>query len=255
MKKLLLLAFSLSCFWLSSSRASSSSSPAPQSPASQSPAPRSAERLKKGTFLYREREGNSELGQTTITIQRLPGSPNFRFTADISGKFAQQWESIASPAFDPISAKLSFGEPPDSVPAFELRYAQGRVTGFATERTGPAKGTNRPVDSPVPPNTVDQRIDWAAAMAGDLEPGKQFAFDVYDPGTNISRVSGQVGPVERVQVPAGAFDAYRLIYQMRKSTGAEHYQSLVTKDVPRILLREEFPDGVAGELVSISPAP
>jgi hypothetical protein len=217
--------------------------------------PRSADRLRTGTFAYREREGNTDVGQTVITVEHLPNSPNFRFAADISGKFAQQWESIASSAFDPISAKLSFGEVPDSVPAFELRYAQGHVTGFVTDRTGPAKGTNRLVDSPVPPNTVDQRVDWAAVVASDLEPGKQFEFNVYDPGTGISRVVGKVGPLERVQVPAGVFDAYRLIYEMEKSTGTEHYQSLASKDVPRIVLREDFPDGVVGELVSIKSTP
>jgi hypothetical protein len=226
------------------------------SPSAQPPAPRSADRLKTGSFLhrYRDREGHTDLGQTTLTIQRIRNSANFRFAADISGKFAQQWESIASPAFDPISAKISFGEGADSVPGFELHYAQSRVTGFVTDRKGPTKGTNRPVDSPVPPNTVDQRIDWAAAAAGDLDTAKQFEFNVYDPGTGISRVVGKVGPLERVQVPAGTFDAYRLIYEMKKSTGTEHYQSLVTKEAPRIFLREEFPDGVIGELVSIKPA-
>jgi hypothetical protein len=229
------------------------SSPSPQSAAP----PRSADRLKTGAFLhhFRDREGHGDLGETTLTIQRIPNSPNFRFAADISGKFAQQWESIASPAFDPISAKLSFGEAAESVPAFELHYAEGRVTGFITDRKGPTKGINKPVDSPVPANTVDQRIDWAAAAAGDLDSAKEFEFKVYDPGTGISRVVGKVGALERVQLPAGTFDAYHLIYQMEKSSGVEHYESFVSKDLPRIFLREEFPDGVIGELVSIKPAP
>jgi hypothetical protein len=246
------LILSLSLVLLSSSLARSSFLTSPQ-PART----RSADRLKTGSFLhrYRDREGNTDLGHTVLTIERIPNSPNFRFAADISGKFAQQWESIASPAFDPISAKLSFGEATNSFAAFDLHYAEGRVTGFVADRKGPTRGTRRPVDSPVPPNTVDQRIDWAAAAAGDLETGKQFEFNVYDPGTGISRVVGKVGPIERVQVPAGTFDAYRLIYQMEKSTGTEHYQSLVTKQAPRIFLREEFPDGVIGELVSIKPAP
>jgi hypothetical protein len=251
MKALLLsIALSSSCLWLSSSLSSALLPSLPQSPP-----PRSVERLKAGTFLYHDYQGHTELGQSAITIEHLPNSPNFRFAADISGKFEQQWESIASPTFDPISARLSFGEAVDSVPAFELHYSLARVTGFVTDRTGPAKGTNRPVDSPVPPNTVDQRIDWAAVIAGDLRPGNRFEFKVYDPGTGISRVVGQVGPVERVKLPAGVFDAYRLIYQIEKSTGAEHYQSLASKDLPRIFLREEFPDGVIGELVSIKSAP
>jgi hypothetical protein len=257
--KTLILSLVLSSSFLFLSSLFLSGSPARNSSSSsqQSPPPRSTDRLKTGSFLhrFRDREGHTDLGQTTLTIQRIPNSPNFRFAADISGEFAQQWESIASPAFDPIFAKLSFGEAADSVPAFELHYARGRVSGFVTDRKGPTKGTNRPVDSPVPTDTVDQRIDWAAAAASDLDNAKQFEFKVYDPGTGISLVVGKVGPLERIQVPAGTFDAYRLIYQMEKSSGTEHYQSLVSKDMPRIFLREEFPNGVIGELVSIKPAP
>jgi hypothetical protein len=240
----------LSALFLSLSLVNSSPSTSPQSPSA-----RSAERLKTGTFLLHNRDGNTDLGESTITIQRLQNSPNFRFAADISGKFAQQWESIASPAFDPISAKLTFGDAANSFAAFDLHYAQGRVTGFVADRKGPTRGTHRPVDSSVPPNTVDQRIDWAAAASGDLDTVKQFEFNVYDPGTGISRVVGKVGPLERVQVPAGVFEAYRLAYQMEKSTGPEHYESFVSKDLPRIFLREDFPDGVIGELVSIQSVP
>jgi hypothetical protein len=206
-------------------------------------------------FLYRDRDANADLGQTAISIEHLADSSNFRFAANISGKFPQQWEALASPAFDPISAKLSFGESAYSFAAFELHYAQGRVKSFVADRKGPTKGTRRPVDSLVPPNTVDQRIDWAAVASGDLDSAEQFEFNVYDPATGISRIVGKVGPLERVQVPAGTFNAYRLVYQMEKPTGTEHYQSLVSKDVPRIFLREEFPNGIVGELVSMKPAP
>ena len=100
-----LLALCLSVSFLPWLPASNASLPAPQSLPL-----RSVEHLKTGTFLYREREGDADPGKTSVSIERLPNSRNFRFAADISGKFAQQWESIASPSFDPISAKLTFGD-------------------------------------------------------------------------------------------------------------------------------------------------
>jgi hypothetical protein len=55
-------------------------------------------------------------------------------------------------------------------------------------------------------------------------------------------------PIARLQVPAGALDTYRI----EKATGTETYHLLVTRDLPRMLLREDFPDGIAAELVAIS---
>jgi len=95
-------------------------------------------------------------------------------------------------------------------------------------------------------------IDWAAVLAGNLETGQRFEFNVYDPGTGLSRVTRQVGPVEQVQVPAGVFRAYRILYQMEKARTTEHYQMLGSHDVPHIMLREEFPNGVVTELLQIA---
>ena len=120
------------------------------------------------------------------------------------------------------------------------------------KRKGSGQGTKQTIDASVPANTIDQRIDWAAVLAGNLETGQQFEFNVYDPGTGVGRVVGQVGDLEQIRVPAGTFRAYRIVYQMEKSGHTEHYQMLASEDSPHVMLREEFPNGVISELVQVS---
>jgi hypothetical protein len=59
--------------------------------------------------------------------------------------------------------------------------------------------------------------------------------------------------LERVHVPTGTFDAYRITYRIEKSTGAEEYQVLVTRDRPRTMVREEFPNGIVTDLTEAGP--
>ena len=98
-----------------------------------------------------------------MTIRRLSTPERYEFTADISGAAIQRWTAVATRAFDPISATITFG--PDTVgnePRFALAYREGRVTGFVVH------GSRRSIDTVVPAGVVDQRIDWAAVMASDL---------------------------------------------------------------------------------------
>lgn len=212
-----------------------------------------AHTLRTGRFIYRMLEQGRDVGRAEIMIQKIESTGNYAFSAEITGKFSQRWESVATSSFEPISAKLSFGEGAAMMPSFDLRYSSGRVTGTAFSRRAP--GTSRSVDALVPADTVDQRIDWAAVMSGNLETGREFEFKVYDPGTGISRVLARVGPIERVQVPAGSFDAYRITYQIEKTKGIETYQVLVTKDPYRLSIREEFPNGAIDELMEIAFQP
>jgi hypothetical protein len=84
-----------------------------------------------------------------------------------------------------------------------------------------------------------------------LETGRQFEFNVYDPVTGVSTITGKVGQLETVHVSAGSYRAYRIIYQMQKVGNTEHYQMLASQDSPHIMLREEFPNGVITELVQV----
>jgi hypothetical protein len=172
-----------------------------------------ANQLKTGRFLYRILQNGKDAGNGDISIRKLPGSGNFIYTTHVTGQFSQQWEAIATPTFVPISAKLTFGEGDNMRPAFELKYQGGRVTGFAlAKQRSEAPGKVKvDVDVEVLPDTVDQRIDWAAAMAQDLVPGREFTFHVFDPGAGNSRVTGRIVGPETVRVPAGTFAAILIV--------------------------------------------
>jgi hypothetical protein len=210
-----------------------------------------AERLRTGLFRYRTVVDGKEAGQGRIQI-RKSDSGNFVYTNLVEGAFSQSWEAVASRAFEPISAKLTMGQGKEARTAFELAYHGGRVTGFASSGKGPPE--RRAVDEAVAEDTVDQRIDWAAVMAlKEYAPAGQFTFHVYDPGTGHSRVIAQVLGLETTTVPAGSFETARIRYRIEKNRGTETYEVFIKKEIPRLLVKEQFPNGSVTELVEAEP--
>jgi len=201
-----------------------------------------AARLRTGRFVYRTVANGRDVGGSEITVSR---DGNFRFTNHVTGQFVQDWEAIATAAFTPISARLTFGE--DRKPSFELVYRDGRVAGAAWSRQTAVK---RVVEATIVPDTVDQRIDWAAVMSADLTAGREFRFHVYDPGAGNSLVTSSVSGPETVEVPAGKFTAMRVVYRIDKAGGSEVYRLLTNRERPRMLLKEEFPNGAVTELLA-----
>ncbi|MGB6986235.1 MAG: hypothetical protein WBD74_09725 [Candidatus Aquilonibacter sp.] len=173
-----------------------------------------------------------------------------RFSNGFNGFRTQRWECVTTSALEPISATLSFGNP-SQPPIFDIKYASGRVTGFVLRRKGPNAGTRRSIDTALPSGTFDQRVDWATVLASDLNPGSRFRFNVYDPSIGLSRAEAQVGPATRITVPAGSFNVFPVVYTIAKSSGTETYKVFVTRALPRLLIREDFQNGVVGELVRI----
>jgi hypothetical protein len=208
----------------------------------------SAEQLKTGRFQYRSVINGKDAGTSETSISKL-GPDKFMFTVRVSGAFAQQWEAVATAMFAPVSAKISFGEGDKLQPRFELNYRDGRAIGWRID-----KSTNNRIDVDVRvlPDTVDQRIDWAAAMSQELIPGHEFSFSVFDPVTQISHVTGRVVGPETVTVPAGTFEAMRIAYNIEKPSGKEAYQVLTDAKGARVLLKEEFPNGAIVELASLN---
>jgi hypothetical protein len=209
-----------------------------------------ARRLKTGRFAYRERQNGKDVGASEIVVERLPDS-NYSFSSKITGAFRQCWESVATSEMTPVSANLSMGQDACVTPRFELEYGSGRVTGFSVARSGDSAPVRRSVEDAVPPSAIDQRVDWAYVMTIDLRAGQTFRFDVYDPSTGVSKVAAKVSPPERVEVPAGSFDAFRITYEVAKSRGAETYVVFANAQGPRMMLREDFQNGVVVELVSV----
>jgi hypothetical protein len=210
-----------------------------------------AGRLRAGSFTYRTLVDGAEAGRALIRVHTRDDSGNYVFSNLVTGSFSQYWETVASATFAPVSAKLSFGEGARARSAFELSYHGNRVTGFVIPRKEPSK--RREVDERVTEDTIDQRIDWAAVMAlKEYVEGEEFLFHVYDPGTGNSRIRVRIGETGTTVVPAGSFEAVRVSYQVDKSSGAETYEAFVTKQAPRFLVKEKFPDGSVGELVKFA---
>ena len=208
-----------------------------------------ARRLQTGEYTYRDSAKGKVLGESSISIRREPSDSTYHFSVQTSGYFDQRWESVASPALTPIFAELTFGKGSDQPAAFELHYADDKVTGFALHRRSADPKAQVPVSATIDANTVDQRIDWATVMAIDLRKNRRFGFIVYDPITGSSEVHARVSPPRRLDVQAGSFRVYAVTYSVKKPSGAERYVVYATASLPRFMVREDFPDGTISELV------
>lgn len=192
-----------------------------------------------------------EAGHSRIRIGKSIESGNYVFSNVVTGSFSQSWEAVVSPTFVPVSAKLSFGQGGAARAVFDLKYQGSRVTGFVTAKKEPSK--RHEVNEAISDDTVDQRVDWAAVMAlKEYIEGQEFQFHVYDPNARNSLVSVRVGESEKTAVPAGSFETVRLSYRIDKRGGAETYEVFVTKQAPRFLVKEKFPNGSVTELVEMN---
>jgi hypothetical protein len=190
-----------------------------------------------------------DAGTSEISIRAGSKPRTIVFTNHVTGKFDQRWEAVAFTDFTPVSAWLSFGGGSTGQRTFELHYDKGHVTGYAIPRHSTTREKVR-VDVEVLPDTIDQRIDWAAAISQtNLKPATEFEFHVFDPVSGNSRVTGEIVGSEKVRVPAGEFEAVRIVYRIAKSGGTETYQVLTNSEGPRMLIREEFPNGAITQLV------
>jgi hypothetical protein len=227
------------------------STPPDKNPPEMSDAKFDATRLRRGRFEYWIVRDGKQIATFTITVDKQSDG-NFRFVAK---GFNQEWESVATSSFQPISAALRIERTErKETYSMSLAYGGDRVTGStgttADNTTNEAKlAEMKPVSAAVPAGTVDQRIDWAAMLASRLEVGQKLDFTVYDPATGISKVAGEVRKAEQIRLPAGTFETVRAVYRIEKSKGTETYEVLASKETPRFMVREDFSTGISAELV------
>ena len=208
-----------------------------------------ATRLRTGSYSSRTLVDGKEVGRSRIQISKSADSGNYVFSNVVIGSFSQSWEAVVSPTFAPVLAKLRFGQGSSARSVFELAYQGTRVTGFITAQ----KSKRREVNETISDDTIDQRVDWAAVMAlKDYVEGHESKFNVYDPGTGSSLVRVRIGKSEKTAVPAGSFETVRISYRIDKRSGAETYEVFVTKQAPRFLVKEKFPNGSVTELVELT---
>jgi hypothetical protein len=210
--------------------------------------------LRSGEFVYGDFQDEDTLGRSRIVIAREPGG-RYRFSNTVIGHAAQAWTAVAMTNFEPVSAVLEFrGKDGTHQPIFEIRYEGDHVTGtrHLHQSTGAAPIA---VEDAVEAGVIDQRIDWASVMARKLEVGLVFNFQVYDPAIATSGGVAMVEDGGRVHVPAGDFDTFKITYRIGKKSGPQQYVVFASKALPRIMVREDFPDGGSSKLESAASAP
>lgn len=217
-----------------------------------------ANHVRTGTFVYRQLNHGYEIGRSRITIRQLPALRLVTFVGDTTfrdephGFSGQHWETITTPTLEPISAMLSYVHGFRVIPAYEMRYDAGRITGFFASDGDFVAGTRKQLQARVPSRTIDERIGWAGVLASGIRPGANFRFSIYNPNTGISHVNGQVLGTQNISVPAGRFQAYRIAYQVQNRGKAVCHVMFATRESPHILLRDEHENSAGYEIVQIS---
>ena len=201
-----------------------------------------AAKLRKGRFTYKVTQNGKDLGQATIEIRRQR-SGEYRIRFD-SKDVAQSWSSTFDAQFKPIDAELHM--PARKEPYhMSLRYSATEVSGEETR--GKAKA---PVSAQIAGQVVDQRVDWAAMMAADISE-RGLIFRVYDPGSAFSDLVGMQQKTEPFDSVLGRQPAILLRYTIQKKDHAENYLLYATESLPRVMLREDMPNGLVAELVAV----
>jgi hypothetical protein len=211
-----------------------------------------ARRLRTGSFVYREMNRGQDAGRARIEIQQGAGSEHYRFSTEITGEFGQCWNRWPH-AFSSRSPRLSFGQSPCDVPTFDIAYSGGRSAATPSHAAPASQPVRRSVDAAVPDDIVDQRIDWAYVLAADFENEKELPVPRLRPETGVSLAAARVEGSKKIQVPAGTFEACRIVYRIEKTRGIETYQVLATKGANRMMVREEFSNGFATDLEIVRP--
>jgi hypothetical protein len=200
--------------------------------------------LKEGRFTYHTTLMGESLGDTVIEIRRLESTYRITMSAP---QIAQSWEAEFRRSFAPLSAHLKMQA--RGVP-YEMRlvYAGTEITG--EEREGDVA---TPVRATAKGIVIDQRVDWASIMAVNAPPGGSIAVGVFDPSTGLSPMLGAVGTTRSMTGAWGSASALRLDYSICKREHVENYTVFATEATPRMMLREDMPNGLVSELIRIEP--
>lgn len=200
--------------------------------------------LREGRFTYHTTLKGESLGDTVIEIRRTGSTYRITMSAP---RIAQSWEAVVRRSFAPVSAHLkmqSRGVPYE----MNLIYDRTRVTG--DERNGE---TTTPVRAAARGIVIDQRVDWASIMALEPASGPSLLVRVFDPSTGLSPMLGKVGTSRSMTGAWGTASAVRLDYSICKREHIENYSVFATEATPRMMLREDMPNGLVSELVALEP--
>ena len=204
-----------------------------------------ATRLREGVFKYELRRNGEVLGTTTIEVRR-ERADEFLILMD-AREISQRWSARIGRRFNPLAAKLEMFTGV-KLYRMSLLYSDTQVSGTEI-KPGPKGPLTTKVKATIQRQVVDQRVDWAAMMAAEFGKAKSVEFDVYDPGTGFSRLVGTKTDVPPIDGVLGKQPAIRFDYTIHKKDHAEAYSVYGTQFEPRVMLREDMPNGLVALLV------
>jgi hypothetical protein len=205
-----------------------------------------ATRLREGVFKYELRRNGELLGTSTIEVRRETAD-EFLILMD-AREIAQRWSARIGRRFNPLAAKLEMFTGAKTY-RMSLLYSDTQVSGTEIKQ-GPKGPLTTKVKATIQLQVDDQREDLAAMMAAQFGKAKSIEFDVYDPGTGFSRLVGTKADVPPIAGVLGKLPAIRFDYTIHKKDHAEVYSVYATQVEPRIMLREEMPNGLVALLVA-----
>ncbi|HEX8360820.1 MAG TPA: DUF3108 domain-containing protein [Longimicrobium sp.] len=145
----------------------------------------------------------------------------------------------------PTSSETKLIQEGQPVGESRVEFADGRVTGRSVMPD--QMGGTREFNVSVPPGTVHSGMETYLVAAADLRIGSELRFSLFSDRTGRSRertlkVTGE----ERITVPAGTFEVYRLEEVGSPMRRIEYVQ----KAVPHVLVKSETGGDLIWELES-----
>jgi hypothetical protein len=181
---------------------------APALPA-QSTSPFQRSRLVPRTDSFAVLMQGRAIGSTRETIERTAEGYRLTSVQQMAG-MSQSTQVDFSPTLAMRHVKQS-GQVRGAEMKIDVVYAGGRARGTATT-PGQQGMKTIAVDTVVPAGAVDDNVLQSLLPTLPLAEGKSFTVDVFASGQGISKpVTIQVSGADTVTVPAGSFDAWRLL--------------------------------------------
>lgn len=204
--------------------------------------------LRPGLYEYRVLLQGTPVGtmRRELVADTADGAPAMSFRGEIVlGPQAIEQEVVFGiPGFEARSARMSMGMGGEGA-SMDATVRDGRLVGTVTLPNG-----TQPVDREVPDGTLIADMVEVAVWIADLAPGKEIRLPVARLETGgVDTQVMKVEAVEELTVPAGTFQAYRVVLE-----GSEPQTVWARVEAPHVLIKLE-PAGqpLTLELVSLPP--
>ncbi|MEW5930199.1 MAG: insulinase family protein [Gemmatimonadota bacterium] len=186
--------------------------------------------LRPATLTYAIVAGGNAVGTATTTLAR-DGAAWVSTQTVQAGPTSTRSEVRFTGDFTPVSGKTSMTAGAMSMET-DLRMENGRIKG--TAKLPAQMGGEKAIDAEAVAGTRFPGTDpWILAVA-DLAPGKTIAFPTFNAQSgSAAPVSFKVSGEEKVTVPAGTFDTWKV-----ELSGPQPATVWVRKDAPHVTVKQ-----------------